>query len=93
MTSPTNKHCITKQIREHLLQSVNTGDDFFLHDRLNHFCAKVVDGLHLGGLEGNFADFGPSARRRPVDLNLNNLTLDYFCLFPDSNTDRLSEGL
>ena len=72
---------------------MNTGDDFFLHDRLNHFCAKVVDSFHLGGLEGNFADFGPSARRRPVDLNLNNLALDYFCLLTDSNTDRLSEGL
>ena len=36
----------------------------------DHFAAEVVDSLHLGGLQGQFAHLGPGPSSGPVDLYL-----------------------
>lgn len=33
--------------------------DLLLHEALNHLVPQIIDGLHVGGLQGQLAHFGP----------------------------------
>ena len=63
------------------------GLNLLLHNTLNHLCAQVVDGFHLGGLQGQLADLGSAAGGWSVYLYFNNLTLYYLCLFSYTYAD------
>ncbi len=59
--------------------------NFLLGDGFNHLGTQVVDGLHLGCLEGDLASLG-SAGDGLVDFNVNNLTFNDLSFFSDSHT-------
>jgi hypothetical protein len=67
------------------------GDDVASHnlllaDGLDHLAAQVVDGLHLGGLEGDLAGLG-SAADGLVDFDLDDLSLNDLGFFSDADTN------
>lgn len=66
--------------------------NFVLGERVDHFVSEVVDGLHVGGLNGQATRFG-CASERAVDLEFDNLALDNFCFFFNTDTDGAAKCL
>ncbi|KAJ6441961.1 LOW QUALITY PROTEIN: Central kinetochore subunit CHL4 [Purpureocillium lavendulum] len=80
-----------------LTRRLVNGDDVAGHDALlghgvDHLAAHVVDGLHVGRLDGQLALLG-AARDAPVDLYLDDFAFHNLALLLDSDADGLAEGL
>mmetsp|Transcript_13014 Transcript_13014/g.50886 ORF Transcript_13014/g.50886 Transcript_13014/m.50886 type:complete len:477 (-) Transcript_13014:125-1555(-) len=70
------------------------GADLLLVQGLDHLLPEVVHRLHLRRLQRELAHLRRRAgRRRPVDLDLDNLALDDLRLLLDLDADRLAERL